>query len=91
MFLAQNVYKRIAIVILQHGKIEISRFRFDDMLRELHHLGGQLHVRNAAEILPHLVRKAQRHPAQPVIHRRDQHRPLAGAVNDGSLMLSASR
>jgi hypothetical protein len=40
LFLAQNVYKRIAIVILQHGKIEISRFRFDDMLRELHHLGG---------------------------------------------------
>jgi hypothetical protein len=37
------------------------------------------------------VRKAQRHPAQPVIHRRDQHRPLASAVNDGSLMLSASR
>jgi hypothetical protein len=78
-FLRKMRYKRIAIVILQHGRIEISRFRFDDMLRELHHLGGQLHLRNAAEIFlfgPHLVRKSA---ASPRTARYTSARPTSAA------------
>jgi hypothetical protein len=34
-FFAQNAHKRGAIMILQHGWIELSRLRPDDVLRKL--------------------------------------------------------
>ena len=69
-----------AVMIFKHGWIEFRRFRPDDVLRELHHLGRKLHQRNLAEIIlcaAHFVRKTQRHAAKSRTHGLDQKRPLA--------------
>ncbi|MBW8902793.1 MAG: hypothetical protein JF566_02120 [Bradyrhizobium sp.] len=65
---------------LQHGRIEFSRSRPYDVLRELHHLGWKLHLRNVTKVIvraAYLVREPERHAAKPLAHWLHEKWPLA--------------
>jgi hypothetical protein len=58
LLFTENAHKGVAIMILQHGWIEFSRLRPDNVLRKLHHLGGSLTLGTSLKYsseAPHLV------------------------------------
>src|SRR3954451_16962449 len=85
LLLAQNARNRVAVLILQHGRIEFRRFGPDNVLRKLHHLGWKLHLRNFREVVLHasyLVPEAQRHAAKTLAHWLDEKWTLARGQDD---------
>src|SRR3954452_8592496 len=85
LLLAQNAHERVSIVILQHGRIEFRRFGPYDVLRELHHLGWKLHLRNVIKVIvraAYLVREAQRYTAKAVAHWLQKKWTLARGQDD---------